>query len=101
MRSRAGVTLLELMVVLALLSVMAGVVAMSLRTAPRAQMLDGAIARVLAARDSALRFGVSVSIVLSDSGGERAATAFADGRVIADSALRFDPLSGHPYDAPR
>ena len=101
MRSRAGVTLLELMVVLVLLSIMGGVVVLSLHAAPAKRAAATDNARVLAARDSALRFGVSVSIVLSDSGGERAATAFADGRVIADSALRFDPLSGHPYDAPR
>lgn len=101
MTRRAGVTLLELIVVLALLSIIAGVVSLSFHAAPPVRIADANNARVLAARDSALRFGHPVSIVLSDSAGQQAATALADGRVIADAALRFDPLSGHPYDASR
>jgi prepilin-type N-terminal cleavage/methylation domain-containing protein len=101
MRHRAGVTLLELMVVLVLLSVLASVVVLAIRSTPRAQPLDQANRKVLAARDSALRFGAPVTVVIDFGGSQHVATAFPDGRVVADSALHFDELSGLPSHAAR
>jgi len=101
MRDRSGVTLLELMVVLVLLSVLASVVALAFRATPRAQPLDQANKRVLAARDSALRFGHPVTVNVEVAGSQGVATAFPDGRVIADTALHFDALTGLPSHAAR
>ncbi|MGH7621063.1 MAG: pilus assembly FimT family protein [Gemmatimonadaceae bacterium] len=101
MKSRAGVTLMELMVVLVILSVMAGVVALAIRSEPPVRPTDAATARVLAARDSAVRTGHPVTMIVSIAGNERAATAYPDGRVVADSGMQLDPLSGGPSDATR
>ena len=89
------------MVALTLLSILAGVVALSMRAAPRTSSAEKAVARVLAARDSALRFGRSVTVVVSDSGAESVATAFPDGRVIADPGFASIYSPGHTVNAPR
>lgn len=101
MRSRAGVTLIELMVVLVILSVLASVVVLAIRSTPSGRSLDPATRAVIAARNSALRIGHPVSLLVSVGGIDRAATAFPDGRVEADSVLQFDALSGRPRHAPR
>jgi prepilin-type N-terminal cleavage/methylation domain-containing protein len=100
-RDRPGVTLLELMVVLVLLSVLASVVVLAIRSIPRAQPLNQANRKVLAARDSALRFGHPVTVNVEVAGSQLVATAFPDGRLIADTALHFDELSGLPSHAAR
>jgi prepilin-type N-terminal cleavage/methylation domain-containing protein len=99
MRLRNGVTLVELMVVLVLLSVLASVVVLGIRSTPPRRASDESTRVVIAARDSALRTGRSVSVVVPLNGSERAATAFPDGRVEADSVLGFDALSGRPLHA--
>ena len=101
MKERPGVTLLELMVVLVLLSVLASVVVLAIRSTPRAQPLDRANRRVLAARDSALRLGHPVTVIVDVAGSQRAATALPDGRVLADSVLHFDELTGLPRHVER
>jgi prepilin-type N-terminal cleavage/methylation domain-containing protein len=100
MRLRRGVTLVELMVVLVMLSVIASVVVLAIRSTPPRRASDESIRVVIAARDSALRTGRVVSVLVSIDGSEGAATAFPDGRVEADSALPFDVLSGRPRHAP-
>jgi prepilin-type N-terminal cleavage/methylation domain-containing protein len=99
MSARRGVTLVELMVVLVMLSVIASVVVLAIRSTPPGRASDESIRVVIAARDSALRTGRVVSVLVSLDGSERAATAFPDGRVEADSALQFDALSGRPRHA--
>src|SRR6478672_3504646 len=101
MRMRRGVTLVELIVVLVMLSVIASVVVLAIRSTPPRRASDESVRVVIAARDSALRTGRVVSVLVSLDGIERAATAFPDGRVEADSALDFDVLSGRPRHAPR
>jgi prepilin-type N-terminal cleavage/methylation domain-containing protein len=93
-RARRGVTLVELMVTLALIGLLAGVVGLTLHTARHAPSIDAATARLVAARDSALRFGVPVTITLTVDGHSHVATALPDGRVIADSAFAIDAMSG-------
>jgi prepilin-type N-terminal cleavage/methylation domain-containing protein len=100
MRARSGVTLVELMVVLVMLSVIASVVVLAVRATPPRRAGDESIRAVIAARDSALRTGRVVSVLVSINGSERVATAFPDGHVEADSALQFDVLSGRPRHAP-
>ena len=101
MRCRRGVTLLELMVVLVLLSILASVVVLSIRAMPQAQPFDQTNRKVLAARDSALRLGHPVTVSAEVAGAQHVATAFPDGRVIADTAFHFDELSGLPIHAAR
>ena len=68
MTARAGVTLLELLIVLAILSILAGVVGLALHAAPPANASDESTARVIAARDSAIRFGHAVTVQVIDEG---------------------------------
>ena len=93
-RARRGVTLVELMVTLALIGLLAGVVGLTLHTARHAPSIDAATARLVAARDSALRFGIAVTVALTMDGRAHVATALPDGRVVADSGFTVDPLSG-------
>jgi type II secretory pathway pseudopilin PulG len=95
------VTLIELIVVLVLLSIVAGVVVLAIRATPSARPGDAALARVLAVRDSAIRTGRTRTITVAIAGAQRSATAYPDGRVVADSAFHIDLLSGRPNDATR
>jgi prepilin-type N-terminal cleavage/methylation domain-containing protein len=103
-RPRTGVTLIELIVVIALLAVASTVSVVALRRARPPSVREAAIAHVMSARDSALLTGRRVSIALEDSvaGVLRSlpATAYPDGRVIADAVLGIDPLTGRPANAP-
>jgi hypothetical protein len=87
-----------------LLGVLAGVVGLTMHTAPHLPTLDPRAAQVLAARDSAVHTGHPVTITLLRAGrtvGD--ATALPDGRVIADASvdasLAIDPLNGRVIDA--
>ena len=95
---RPGVTLLELMVTLALLAILAGVVGLSLHGNAPTRPVDARTARIAAAREEALRSGQVVTVTLADSGHTYTATAYPDGRVLADPALRIDPLTGRMRD---
>jgi hypothetical protein len=94
---------MELIVVIALLAIVMGVSVVTLRRARPPSVHERAIAQVMAARDSALRTGHAVSIVVEDSAAGAthplAATAFPDGRVISEAALNIDPLTGRPTHA--
>ena len=69
MRRRAGgrkaVTLVELLVVLLLLGITAGVVGLTLHTARPVATIDATQAAIQAARDSAIRFGRSVTVAVA------------------------------------
>ena len=94
-RSTTGSTLIELVVVLAILGIMASVVALSFRGAGEREK-DTPKLRIAAARREALekRHAVTVSIAVGDS--LRELTAFPDGRVVGDTLLGIDPLTGRP-----
>ena len=93
-RARGGATLAELVVTLALIGLLAGIVGLTLHTARRLPSIDAPTARLLAARDSALRFGIAVTVALTMDGRAHVATALPDGQVVADSEFAVDPLSG-------
>ena len=105
MKGRRGVTLIELIVVIAILAVIAGVTTLGFRNRPRRPALDAASAMIAAARDSALRSGRAVRVMVHAGGDSIApplfATALPDGRVIASTGLGFDPLTGRHADAQR
>jgi prepilin-type N-terminal cleavage/methylation domain-containing protein len=99
--ARAGVTLIELIVVLAMLSILAGVVALALRAEPSHDPGAATRALALAARDSSLRSGRAVSFISVVNDVEQAATAYPDGRIVAEASFRIDALSGRAADATR
>lgn len=89
-----GSTLVELLVVLAIFGVVAGVTGLTFRAEPRSPRVDDAAARVTAARREAIHSGRSVTVVVASHNGVVVATAHADGSVVADSALGLDRLTG-------
>ncbi len=87
-----GFTLVELMVVLVLLGLMAGVVGLAWRPNPVSKdMGRDAIAR---ARATALESGTTVRLQVTLEGQRVTVAAFPDGRVIAPAGLHLDPLTG-------
>lgn len=95
-----GVTLVELLVVLVLLGLVAGVVGLTIETAKPIPVTDPSLAAIAAARDSAIRTGRTVSIELSVNDAQREITASPDGRVLADTAFGINPLTGARNAAP-
>ncbi len=92
-RLRRGVTLVELLVVLAIMTVMAAVVGLAAPPIRHADP-DTATTRLTAARRAALASGQPVSITVVSRERPYAVTAYPDGAVVADSALAVDRLSG-------
>lgn len=101
MIARAGVTLLELILALAILGLMSASVGLS---APRTLVVPQSARGLEVAmrlRDSAIRSGHRVRGDINISTRSIEVTAFPDGRVLADSVLRIDPFSGRMPNAPR
>lgn len=91
---RNAVTLIELLAVLVLLGISAGVVGLTLHTARPVTAIDPVQASIRAARDSSVRSGHPVTVEVSAFGSLRPVTAFPDGHVTADRSLHVDELSG-------
>ena len=122
---RCGVTLVELMVVLAVLGLMAGVVGVAFRRTeppPGPSTLAAAHVQLAAARRDAITTGSSVTITVTlmrpldadpsdtsglmpDVGPVKAAsrqyrvTAFPDGSILGDPALAIERLTGRPLQS--
>ena len=96
--SRTGFTLVELMVVLAILGLMAGVVGLAARSLERTDPAAERAAAVADARRRALetRRPVTLDVPMGDSVGRL--VAFPDGTVRADSTLGLDVLTGRPRE---
>lgn len=88
MRNRGGVTLIELIVVLAILAIGATIVGLAVRATPLLHSANSVASALAAVRDSAIRTRRSVTMILTLSGSVHAVTALPDGRVIADSVMR-------------
>lgn len=92
---RCGLTLLELVVVLAVVGILAGVAAPVLRRAPAPSAEEAARERVAEVRARAVRGGHSVAALVLDADGEqRPVLARPDGSVLGAEALGIEPLSG-------
>jgi prepilin-type N-terminal cleavage/methylation domain-containing protein len=96
---RAGVTLVELIVVLAILSVIAGVTTLAFRRADTGPGVPSWVSAVGAARRTAIDSNRSVSLIIRVGNAVYAATALPDGSVIADAPLGIDRLTGEPRRA--
>jgi len=94
---RRGITLVELMVVLAILAVVMSVATLA-RPSTVATPTDSAAAVVALARTTALATGHAVTKTVQVDGRPRMVTAFSDGIVVADSTLDIDPLTGFRPD---
>lgn len=94
MREGRGVTVVELLVVLILLGLMAGVVGLTLRTAQPVRHPDAAHLAATQARDSAIHSGRPVTIVFTSDSQRLDITALPDGQLVADARLAIDPLTG-------
>ena len=97
---RSGLTLVELMVVLVLLAILASVVGLSISTAHPISGLTAAEAQLAALRDSATRTRHAVSAQIATPSGLRDATAYPDGRLVADPELDVNPLNGSSRSVP-
>lgn len=95
----AGVTLVELMVVLAILAMMAGVVGLAVRV-PETDPAAERAARIADARRQALQTRRPVLLRVEQGDSTWRLVALPDGSVRADSALGLDALTGRPR-APR
>lgn len=99
MRPRApGVTLVELLVVLILIGLAASVVGLTLGSATRSISSRSQREDVTAARDSAIRTGRPLTVWIHGNTVKSEITALPDGRVIADTVLPIDRLSGDTDD---
>lgn len=95
MTTRAGVTLVELLVVIGILALTTTLSSVALRRIEAPREPDaGDAARAL--RREALLAGRPVTGVVQRDGHAYVVTALADGRVIADSALHLDAATGLP-----
>jgi prepilin-type N-terminal cleavage/methylation domain-containing protein len=98
MRPRTGFTLVELMVVLAILGVMAGVAGLAARSLDDTDPAAERAAAIADARRRALATRRPVRLELA--AGDTVRLLLAHGSVRADSALGLDPLTGRPRAAP-
>jgi prepilin-type N-terminal cleavage/methylation domain-containing protein len=93
--SEAGVTLVELLVVLAVLSIMAALVGLA---PPRGRRLAGesqmSIEAVAVVRSRALESGRPAGGTISIQGRSIQVLAFPDGRVLGAEELGVNPLTG-------
>lgn len=97
---RAGVTLLELLVVLVILAISTGITGVALNSAPRAAPPTFS-ARIAHARRDAIRSGRSVTLPLHDSTGVHVVRVSPDGTVLGASPFAVEWASGRPANAPQ
>lgn len=97
-RRRCGTTLLELMAVLLIVGVVAGVVSLAVRRLDQPDPADP-YTRIATARRDAVADGIGRALVVRVDGRAMAVSILADGRVMADTALGIDRLTGRRLDA--
>ncbi|HEX2210518.1 MAG TPA: prepilin-type N-terminal cleavage/methylation domain-containing protein [Longimicrobium sp.] len=98
-RYRTGFTLVEMMVVLAILGVMAGVAGLAARSLERTDAASERAAAIAGARRTALQTRRPVTLAVQTDGGPARFIAYPDGSVRADSTLGLDVLTGRPRAA--
>lgn len=97
---RRGVTLIELITVLVVLGILAGVSALSARLGVAPMAANDQSALIRRARESAVRTGHPVTVT-SDGGVAWSATAYPDGRVVTDAPFATDAQGKEPGRASR
>lgn len=94
--NRRGVTLIEMIVVIAVIGIVAGFVAPSLHLALPVDAGYETQAAVAALRRRALESGRAADTLVERDGRMLVLHALPDGRVLADTSFGIDPLSGRP-----
>jgi prepilin-type N-terminal cleavage/methylation domain-containing protein len=97
---RRGVTLVELIVVLAIIALMAGVTTLAFRRADLTPQVAPWVRAIAAARRLAIDSARTVSLTVRIADGLYSATALPDGSIVADPALGIDRLTGEVAHAP-
>jgi prepilin-type N-terminal cleavage/methylation domain-containing protein len=92
--AQRGVTLIELLVMLAILGIAASIGGLAMRTSNHPAAREGLAVMVTETRARALRTGSPQSVMLRDSSGSHALTAFPDGSVTGDRILRVNRATG-------
>jgi prepilin-type N-terminal cleavage/methylation domain-containing protein len=90
----SGFTLVELIVVLALLGLLTAVVGVTLSRVEKPAAVERDAAAIADARRAALRSGRPVTVVVRRDGTAMSATALPDGSVIGADRLGVDRLTG-------
>jgi prepilin-type N-terminal cleavage/methylation domain-containing protein len=93
---RAGFTLVELMVVLAVLGIMAGVAGLAARSLDDTGPEVERAAAIAGARRRALETRRPVPLTVDTGGGAARLVALPDGSIHGDTALGLDVLTGRP-----
>ena len=96
--ARAGVTLIELIVVIALLGLIAGMTTVSFQAGGGAHTPSLA-QRIAIARGDAIRTGQPVELASTDSVGTHLLRALPDGRVLGEPSTGVDVTTGQLRDA--
>jgi prepilin-type N-terminal cleavage/methylation domain-containing protein len=98
MKHREGVTLVELLVVIVILTIVMGLSSVALRRIDASPTTD-AEHELLALRRDAIRTGAPATRVVHRGANMYVVTALADGRVLSDSTMHTDPNTGADRDA--
>ena len=99
-QSRAGVTLFELLLVLAVLAISVTVVSLTLRVPTPASGPDSTWVKLRELRARAIQSGRPFTEIIPGDARAQTVTAFPDGRVIADLARPLQPLAGRKRGEP-
>lgn len=91
---RAGTSLIELLVALAIMGLIAGVVGLALQAAPMRESPGDPYARLTAVRRYVISTGNDTTIVVLSAGRSVLCTAYPDGSVVFSGSLLIDRLSG-------
>jgi prepilin-type N-terminal cleavage/methylation domain-containing protein len=97
---QAGFTLVELMVVLVVLGIMAGVTGLAVRALDDTDPAGQRAAAIADARRRALDTRRPVPLTLTAGDTVLRLIALPDGSVRGDTALQLDPLTGRPRALP-
>lgn len=98
LRLRHAVTLVELLVAIAIIAVLAGIAAISAGPV-KSSKTPTAAQEVAAARAAAVNSGRPVRTTIVLNGRGHLVNALPDGRVVAESALAIDHMTGRGYHA--
>jgi prepilin-type N-terminal cleavage/methylation domain-containing protein len=94
---RAGISLAEVVVVLAILGVFAGVAGLAARSLARTDTASERASAIADARRRALEMRRPVTLTVQLGNGTARLLALPDGSVRADTGLGLDPLTGRPH----